>query len=95
MKRQFAIALGYDVEADLAPRVLASGEGWLARRLREIAEVHGIPLQKDGELAELLSMLPLQDEIPSELYPAVAEVFAFLYRVGKSRQGQSPRILRP
>jgi len=82
--KHLAIALGYPPEANLAPQVLASGEGVLAQRLRQIAKAHGIPCYPDGDLAELLSQVPLAAEIPAELYPAVAEIFAFLYMVGKN-----------
>ncbi len=92
--RNLAIALGYQPEADLAPRVLATGEGVLARRLRQVAERHGVPIHDDSELATLLSQVPVREEIPPELFPAIAEIFAFLYalgRVERSRERQGGR----
>jgi flagellar biosynthesis protein len=83
MKRELAIALGYRVDEESAPRVLATGEGWLARKIQEIAKAHGIPREADADLATILAQCPLHSEIPSELYPAVAEIFAFLHLLGR------------
>ena len=55
MKRELAIALGYRVDEESAPRVLATGEGWLARKIQEIARVHGIPREADADLATILA----------------------------------------
>lgn len=85
MKRDLAVALGYRPDSDLAPKVLASGHDLWARRIIELAEHHGIPTRPDGDLAELLEQLPLANEIPEELYPAVAEIFAFLVHVAEER----------
>ncbi|MEM7164661.1 MAG: EscU/YscU/HrcU family type III secretion system export apparatus switch protein [Planctomycetota bacterium] len=81
MDRQIAVALGYQPGSDLAPKVLASGQGPIAERILQIAERHGVPIEEKGELAEFLARIPLHDEIPDELYPAVAEIFAFLLRI--------------
>ncbi len=88
MRLDLAIALGYDPGEDLAPRVLARGRGALADRLRRIADEAGVPVQSDAGLAELLAALPLQEEVPSDLYPILAECFAFLYRTSKRCQEQ-------
>lgn len=64
-----------------APRVVASGEGDIAQRIRAIAEAHGVPLHEDERLATLLCDIPLGDEIPETLYVAVAEVLAYVYRL--------------
>ena len=57
-----------------APTVLASGEGHIARLIKERADAAGIPMVEDPKLSYLLSKIPLGDEIPPELYRAVAEV---------------------
>ena len=72
-----AVALKYDGKN--APKVTAKGEGFTAQQILEIAEKHGIPLQTDPELARVLAHIPLGDEIPPQLYIAVAEVIAFAY----------------
>ena len=72
-----AVALKYDGKN--APKVTAKGQGITAEQILAIAEKHGIPLQTEPELARILAQVPLGDEIPKELYTAVAEVIAFAY----------------
>lgn len=72
-----AIALKYD--GTNAPKVTAKGQGLTAEHILQIAEQHGIPLQTEPELARILAQIPLGEEIPNELYIAVAEVIAFAY----------------
>lgn len=72
-----AVALKYDGKN--APKVTAKGEGLTAEQILEIADRHGIPLQAEPELAKILAQVPLGEEIPRELYVAVAEVIAFAY----------------
>ena len=74
-----AVALHYDQEG--APTVLASGEGHIARLIKERADAAGIPMVEDPKLSYLLSKIPLGDEIPPELYRAVAEVLVFVLRM--------------
>jgi flagellar biosynthesis protein len=81
MKKK-AVALAYDHIG--APRVVAKGEGEVARRIIEIAESEGIPLQKDNLLIEALLQVELTKEIPPQLYQAVAEVLAFVYHLEKT-----------
>jgi flagellar biosynthesis protein len=77
-----AVALHYDQQG--APTVLATGEGEIARLIKERAEAAGVPLVEDPKLSYLLSKIPLGDEIPPELYRAVAEVLVFVLRLEKS-----------
>jgi len=72
-----AVALHYDGKR--APRVTAKGRGAVAEEIIELARQHGVPLHEDRELVALLAQLELNDEIPRELYLAVAEVIAFAY----------------
>jgi len=74
-----AVALHYDQLG--APTILASGEGEIARLIKERAEQAGVPLVENQKLSYLLSKIPLGDEIPPELYRAVAEVLIFILRV--------------
>jgi flagellar biosynthesis protein len=78
-QKKLAVALKYDGQG--APRVSAKGSGKIAERILELAEEHGIPLQEDHELVELLSQIELGHEIPENLYLAAAEVIAFAYRL--------------
>lgn len=76
--RKKAVALAYDQASDNAPKVLAKGEGKIAQQIIEKAKEHGINVFENRELAQALLNLELQETIPSELYQAVAEVFAWL-----------------
>ena len=84
---QRAVALHYDQKG--APTVLATGEGEIARLIKERAEAAGVPLVEDPKLSYLLSKIPLGDEIPPELYRAVAEVLVFVLRLEKSIDTQA------
>lgn len=81
------VALQYDGKN--APKVTAKGEGFTAQQILSIAEKHGVPLQNEPELARILAQVPLGEEIPRELYIAVAEVIAFAYFLsGKTPESQ-------
>lgn len=88
--RPLAVALRYD-RADMpAPRVTAKGGGELAGRILELARAHDVPVRSDPDLLELLAACDLGEEIPSELYHAVAELLAFLYRLNAAGRAGSP-----
>jgi flagellar biosynthesis protein len=76
-----AVALSYERGQHTAPKVVAKGSGLVAENIIEKAKEHGIPLQEDPSLVELLSQLQINETIPEQLYGAVAEVFAFIYKV--------------
>ncbi len=82
-----AVALRYDRAKDGAPRVVAKGRGPVAETIIARAREHGVPLHEDSNLAATLSALDLETEIPPELYRAVAEVLAFIYRLNAKRNG--------
>ncbi len=75
-KIPLAVALHYDGEA--APKVVAVGRGDLGQRIIETAREHGVPLEANAPLAEALSTIELESEIPQELYAAVAVIIAFV-----------------
>ena len=76
-KPRTAVALSYDTDAD-APKVLASGKGYLADKIIEKAKESDIPLYQDEKLVNTLSKLEIGDMIPPELYEVVAEVLVFV-----------------
>ena len=80
-KRQLAVALHYDRTG--APRVVAKGKGSIGAKIIEVAKEHGIPIEENEVLAGALSNIELGDEIPTELYKAVAEVLVFVMRLNK------------
>ena len=76
---QLAVALHYDRTG--APRVVAKGKGTIGAKIVEIAKAHDIPIEENEVLAGALSNVELGDEIPVELYKAVAEVLVFVLRL--------------
>ncbi len=75
-------ALHYSGEG--APVLVAKGDGALAQRIVATAQAHDVPIVQDQQLTGLLCQLPLGDEIPPNLYVAVAEVLAYVYRLSES-----------
>ncbi len=75
------VALEYNPESDEAPRVIATGRGEIAHRILEIAQANQIPIREDPILAQALSLVDLEEEIPPELYAVVAEVLGWVYRL--------------
>jgi flagellar biosynthesis protein len=82
-KMKQAVALSYDATIQSAPKVVAKGKGMVAANIIEKAKEHHLPIQEDASLVELLSQLQINENIPEQLYEAVAEVFAFIYNVDR------------
>ena len=80
-KNKKAVALGYNRDKDNAPKVLASGSGEVAKNIINLAKSHDIPIKEDADLVEILSKVDLNQEVPPNLYKAVAEIFSFLYKM--------------
>jgi len=81
-----AVALRYEEKEMAAPQVVAKGAGDLARRIREIAAEHDVPVMTRPELARALyRQVEIGREIPVELYQAVAQILALVYRLKKKR----------
>ena len=80
-KKSKAVALTYDKDQDAAPKVVAKGRGRAAEKIIETAKAHHVPLVEDENLVQVLEALDLETQIPPELYRAVAEVLAFVYRL--------------
>lgn len=78
-KYKTSVALSYDEVG--APTVTASGDGLIAEAIIERAREFDVPVVEDAKLAHLLSTVPLGEEIPVELYQAVAEILVFLMRL--------------
>ena len=81
--RKRAAALRYDAIKDHIPKVTATGKGYVAEEIIQRAKENKIPIQSDPSLVSLLSELNINEEIPEELYQAVAEVFAYIYQIDK------------
>lgn len=82
-----AIALRYDPEAERAPVVSAAGRGEVAERILALAREQGVPIREDPDLVALLAQLDVGQVIPAELYPVIAEVLAFVYRLRGYAEG--------
>ena len=79
VRNQLAVALHYDKTG--APRVVATGKGPIGAKIIELAKAHDIPNEENEVLAGALSHVEIGDEIPEELYKAVAEVLIFVLRL--------------
>ncbi|MFP4416330.1 MAG: EscU/YscU/HrcU family type III secretion system export apparatus switch protein [Fibrobacterota bacterium] len=84
-----AVAVRYDEKTDSAPRVVAKGTNKVAKRIRQIAQEQCIPIRRDDDLVEFLAKIDLNQEIPGELYGAVAEILSWIYRAGESMKRES------
>lgn len=83
INKKKAVALGFDQSKDSAPKVLASGSDKIAQRIIDLAKQNDIPIRQDPDLIEVLSKVEINQEIPPNLYKAVAEIFSFLYSITK------------
>ncbi|MDR2861197.1 MAG: EscU/YscU/HrcU family type III secretion system export apparatus switch protein [Syntrophobacterales bacterium] len=84
-KRKMAAAITYDGEKDIAPRVTAKGRGLVAEKIIALAQKHDIPIKSDPGLVEILSRLDIDEQIPLNVYRAVAEILAFVYNLNRSK----------
>ena len=83
-KRLKAVALKYSQEENIAPELIAKGNGELAKKILSLAQKHDISIFQNRALVESLFNLELHEEIPPRLYQAVAELFSWLMKVENS-----------
>ena len=86
-----AVAIRYDEKEMDAPKVIAKGYRLVAAKIRQIARQHGIPIVRNVPVARALVELELDDEVPAELYEAVATILRFVYE----RSGEAPPAAEP
>jgi flagellar biosynthetic protein FlhB/flagellar biosynthesis protein len=84
---EIAIALKYDKEKDTAPRVVAKGMRLKAEQIRDIAKQYNIPIMRNLPLANALYRVDVGEEIPEELYDAVAEILNFVFALQREQAG--------
>jgi flagellar biosynthetic protein FlhB/flagellar biosynthesis protein len=84
---EMAIALKYDKEKDVAPRVVAKGMRLKAEKIREIARQYNIPVMRNVPLASALYRVDVGQEVPEELYDAVAEILNFVFSLQQEQAG--------
>ncbi|MBN2809628.1 MAG: EscU/YscU/HrcU family type III secretion system export apparatus switch protein [Deltaproteobacteria bacterium] len=82
-----AAALQYDQERHQAPVVVAKGSRIVAEKIIALAKKHDIPLQRDPELLQILMKLEINQEIPENIFHAVAEILAMVYRANRNFSG--------
>jgi len=85
-----AVALQYGSNST-APVVVASGMGYLAEKIVEVAADNGVPVYEDNSLATILSQLKLGQEIPEELYQAIVEIYVYFLQFDPSDPDKSRR----
>jgi flagellar biosynthesis protein len=85
-QRKQATALSYS-PGQTAPKIVAAGKGVIADRILEIAAAAGVPIREDAALVNALQALDLGQEIPEDLFVAVAEALAWAYRLDRAAQG--------
>ena len=88
-----AVALRYDENKDIAPVIVASGLGYMAEKIVEVANENGVPVYEDNSLATVLTQLDLGTAIPEELYQAIVDIYAYFlkYNPEKARQAEEAR----
>lgn len=82
---QKAVALKYDMQRDIAPRVVAKGRGHVAEHILATAQKNSIPVYQNKTLVNMLMALEIDREIPPELYKAIAEVMAYVYKMDTAK----------
>jgi len=85
-----AIALAYR-QTDAAPRVVAKGKGLVAEEIIARAREHGVFVHESPELVALLTQVDIDEHIPPQLYQAIAELLAWLYRIEHGESAPPPR----
>ncbi len=75
-----AVALEYDPDSEFAPKIVAGGRGAVAEQILQIAFAQGVKVREDSDLAEILSTIDVDSEIPLEAFAAVAEILTYVYR---------------
>jgi len=86
---EIAVAIKYDQESgDGAPEILAKGERIWAQRIKETAKRFGIPIVRNVPLAHALNRLEIGEEVPEELYEAVAEVLNFVFELSEAQKAK-------
>ena len=85
-----AVALKYSANKNSAPVVIASGSGYIADKVVEIAEENGVPVYKDASLSSMLSQLNIGSEIPEELFSSIVEIYVYFlnFKMPKDSLGE-------
>jgi len=97
--KTLAVALRHRPSAPDAPRVVASGRGFAAEAILQLAFANGVKVREDADLAEMLMAVGIGQEIPFAAFSAVAEILSYIYRVSQAPCGPaaspSPEVPSP
>ena len=85
-----AVALEYDPDSEFAPKIIAGGRGRVAEQILRIAFDRDIKVREDADLAEMLSAIDIDSEIPLKAFAAVAEILTYVYQAN----GNAPILMR-
>lgn len=92
----YAVALKYDQDGTGAPKVVAKGQDFMAKQIREVAAANDVPLFEAPPLARALhGMVEIGHEIPGDLFKAVAQVLAYVYQLKTFKETQKARPVAP
>jgi flagellar biosynthesis protein len=91
-KRQVAIAMGHDAAGPGAPRIVAKGHGEMAEKILRLAFENDVKVRSDPELAQVLSTVEVDCEIPLEAFAAVAEILSYVYVANRSLMREAGQI---
>ncbi len=83
-----AVALKYNPQSDMAPIIVASGYGYVAEKIIDIADQSGIPVYRDDTTANMLAMLEIGSNVPPELFEVVAAIYVDLLRLSSDIKKQ-------
>lgn len=86
-----AVAIKYDKDKSKAPTVVAKGMRIHAEKIKEIAKHYGVPILRNVPLAQALNKLDIGEEVPEELYEAVAEVLSFVYKIREEQENRQKK----
>lgn len=85
-----AVALEYERGQDTAPRITASGKGFVAEQILAVAFAHGVKVREDADLVEVLEKIEVDSPIPLEAFAAVAEILAYVYKANAGMKQRTP-----
>ena len=89
-----AVALQYEV-GNGAPVIVASGMGYMAEKIVEVAADSGVPIYEDNSLATILTQLKLGQEIPEELYKAIVEIYVYFLHFDPNNPNSGKKEEKP
>jgi len=92
---QVAVALSYEGVEDKAPEIIASGRGAVAEQILQIAFAEGVKVREDADLAQILSLMDVGEEIPIEAFATVAEILTYVYQANGEEMPGVDTPLKP